>query len=1424
MKSTTLSFVLGLGFGMIAVPAWPATPTQVITDSDGISGFELYGSGALWWDAGGVCGGEFPHDANVKIRAANINYGTKSLAEDCDLLQGDWDNAVRDDAYIYFFRNRQLHRKALSAAESDPSLVVPTPPHTPTLSPQQAGSAMILADLRVWYSRYYPRAGLIDIFSFKTDGSENAQYVASISGATAPVRKLDYFTFQDANGSSAQGLGILLANGKLYRKQIGGNLILLATGAADFATHTTKILALPQSIINTSVYVAKGVEGIVSPGTPTGGVLKVDPTTGAATAIYTAPLHHQVVSVATDSDSFGFFGLKNLYITEMPVSCGELFCTTTAPVIKRNQLPGTDGSWDLIVPATSSYNGGVNLRSDDQWLYMLWNDRVLKVKTDAPAVELDIQALALEVTQGIQTMNGDMPLIARRGKSTFVRGYAYLPVNTTGSGIWFPDATLRAFLNGTEIEGSPFKPVNNASISGTASMSTLRPALNQSFLFEIPTLQAGSLTLTMTVNPEGTIAETGPSPFLNNSVSLPQSMPVVESIGVALQTYAMPTAAGTYEPDEAYSELISRAESLLPARFIMTVRASHGWGDDVYFTDSTDPDRDDDALDKIECIRKQTSSSGGSTFHKFKHWVGMIHPGVPNFNGLGYRPGQSLIARMAEAGGGFPDPDSPLGGRTLAHEMSHNYGRKHVNCTDSSQSPDNTDDNYPFNDCTIASGNAMSWFGFDPLTQTVIDPNNAVGDLLSYRSSRWPSSYTWSAIFGNYQFLNTSSLAGGSGGGADTDAGPYLFVNGYIRPEEKTAMFHPFYAQPAAMIDPVILNEDLYVGSVIPDGPLFATLRYLDGDGRVLQDYTLMLRQPEAGQRMSFAQWLPFHPEAGRVQLLWQEIMMTEQTVSPQAPQLQLGIPSFDPGNQTLRLSWTASDPDGDSLRCNVYYSRDGGNSWDVLLNNYRGLSAAMDTAKLAGSPAALLRVSVTDGILTTSADTAPFSLPDNPPQVILSGVTDGQEVPFGTTLRLSGLVLDAEDQDAMPSLQWDLSGPMTASHSDRSWTLRELIPGNYQVTLSAVDSAKQQYMVVRPFVVLPLTVPEGSAPRVDGHCNDAAYRNAALLRLPSPDGDGIPTRLVHAGGYLYVSMSGLDLGRGPARAGLRVDVDGNRSPLAQPGDVGFFVDSDGIPSQEVGDGNGMVVTDTPQAGFTAAVVRGLQGKWSAEFKIADALIGGWDHPAGLMFEHGGNVWPALADGNEPATWAAAYLGDVAPASANRAPLADAGVDQLLNMTAPRLVVLDGSHSHDPDGDAVSHQWVQVGGPAVTLSSAQAANPSFTAAMPEAPTTLVFQLTVSDGELTSATDPVRIALFPSESVDPVHPEEPIRPGAYHMEEGVFYGEFHGKPGEAYRILASGDFKVWETIWLGEADDEGLIAFKDAEAQKHRSRFYKAEPK
>jgi hypothetical protein len=86
----------------------------------------------------------------------------------------------------------------------------------------------------------------------------------------------------------------------------------------------------------------------------------------------------------------------------------------------------------------------------------------------------------------------------------------------------------------------------------------------------------------------------------------------------------------------------------------------------------------------------------------------------------------------------------------------------------------------------------------------------------------------------------------------------------------------------------------------------------------------------------------------------------------------------------------------------------------------------------------------------------------------------------------------------------------------------------------------------------------------------------------------------------------------------------------------------------------------------------------------------------------------------------------------NHAPVADAGAPQTVH--SGTVVTLDGSASTDPDGDALAVAWLQVAGPAVTLTNAGTVSPVFTAPPIGGSATLTFRLTVGDGVLVGEAD------------------------------------------------------------------------------------------
>jgi hypothetical protein len=1393
-----------------------AVSTAVVTDTEGISGFDFYNNGLIWWDTPGRCSGEFPNDGTIRVRITSPTGSTKNLARSCSIMQAESDTPVADGSYVYFFSNSQLQRKALNALEGSASTPFPTPPFSPTLPAAQRGAFLELADGALWFGRYNGVSGSLDLFRIPTDGSGNAESIASISGANAAIRKMQWFQYRDARGGTLTALAVMLENGRLYRVRITGTATLLATGVIDFAIHTRFTL----SDSTTSIYAAKGAY-TPSPSSPASTLVRILADTGDTTTVYTAQGDNQVLSVATDSSSIAFGPTRYIYITEGIIVC-NLLCGVTDFVIRRNSTPGTDGTWDLILASA----GGTALRSDNQYLYFTRLNSIRRLPTDAPPIEFNIAAEGLEVVQFMQNLSADQALIANK-EGTMARGYARVVANTTGNSTFSPTAQLRVFVGGSEVSGSPFAPINNASISANSTVTFARSNVINSFLFALPPLPPGSLTATMTVNHNQTMVETGLNPYNNNSVSLPKAVTVAPSSVPCLVLVPMPTIVGSFNAsDPTVPAIIRRAETQLPVQEFDLRSWSALTDDHDIVTESlfflfpfggvnSDDEQDDAAIDAVECLMESSSYPSGCDA---AHWIGMIHPALAtNFigygGGLGNRPGRALIASMRSDGNGS---QAPRGGSTLAHELGHNYNRRHVPCACGATTPKNPDILYPPPWCSILPLSAGTDFAFDPISQTALDPNTT-GDLMSYACTRWPSRYTWNGVYPAMFF--TTIVPGITAVALSKFLPPehVLFVSGVLKTNQQSVKFTSFYQLPAAQVDPHNLSNALAASEVEATNVDHFAIRLINGNGALLGETALPVSETSDGtpDRFSFVHFVPFDPQARRVQLVRGATVYGERIVTAHSPTLQIGAPVVDPVAQTVKLNWTAGDADGDTIYFFIHYSPDNGVHWNAYSLNYRSSSITLDTRRWPASVQGRLRVTVSDGVNTTFAITDPFVIPNHGPEIMIGGVAEGERVPFGEARELVIAAIDAEDGRAGVNVSWTLTGPSARSGINNCIPLQELTPGLYRAAVTAIDRANQQTTVARHFEISPLLIPDRAAPVLDGACADLGYTTAAFFRLPQGDGTFVPVRMLHSEDYLFVAFTDLSYGaRGNRSIGLRVDVNNNRTAGTEASDLGFFVDEDGIPFQETGSVTGMVVTLSPKVGFTAVVQRGSNG-WCAEFRIADTLLGGWNHPVGLMVDHGTPAWPANADDDSAMTWAPAFLGVAPPAPANRAPIANAGDDLVVNVSGPRRVVLDGLGSRDPDGDPLAFQWTQVSGPSVTLSNSSSAQPSFLVLPPLVSTTMVFRLVVNDGTNNSLPDDVQVNATAVQRLPLVS-----TPGAI-LSDGAFFGQLRATPGERHIVQGTFHFDTWLPIETNTVDFLGLLQFIDKDRTNFPYRFYRS---
>jgi hypothetical protein len=372
----------------------------------------------------------------------------------------------------------------------------------------------------------------------------------------------------------------------------------------------------------------------------------------------------------------------------------------------------------------------------------------------------------------------------------------------------------------------------------------------------------------------------------------------------------------------------------------------------------------------------------------------------------------------------------------LPHEVGHNFGLGHYPCM---LNPKQTHPwPAPYNDCFPVE------IPFNPYEMKA----NLSMTFMTYGGDSI-SPKEWMYLL--------QKLQGGKGAGAAANQDS-LLVSGWVTSDG------------AGAIGP------LYTVTGTPDVPEVsgrAAIRLVDSGDGVLATYQFapqfQVVDADAGEIAAFQVLLPAAEQAAEIQLLFNDVVVSEHDASAHAPEIEwLSPPSGPLANGPVSLSWQATDADDDLLSYLLSYSSDAGATWTTLAVNRTEPSYQLDQEHLAGGDSCLVRVLVSDGWHMREAIGGPFQIGRKAPEVAIVAPIDGAEIAADQAVVLSGCANDPED-GPLDALAWS---------SDRDGALGEgsavivpglrLSPGRHVITATARDDDGQEGSATIEVLIAP--------------------------------------------------------------------------------------------------------------------------------------------------------------------------------------------------------------------------------------------------------------------------------------------------------------------------------------------------------------------
>jgi hypothetical protein len=311
-------------------------------------------------------------------------------------------------------------------------------------------------------------------------------------------------------------------------------------------------------------------------------------------------------------------------------------------------------------------------------------------------------------------------------------------------------------------------------------------------------------------------------------------------------------------------------------------------------------------------------------------------------------------------------------------------------------------------------------------------------DFMGNRGRAWVAPQTWEKLRARF-VISAAGLQGVS------PVGDFVIVEGLI-----------FQDGSAKLADSYVLAGAGLASS--STGGSYA-IETLDKDSVVLSrlDFTPDFQPPNStslSNHAAFSFALPFSAAVRRIQIRRENLALDGRSVSANPPTVR-----FDSGftGQTLtgltEVRWSGSDADGDAVRYSLFYSPDG----ELQIPLLEGTSAtnySWNADEAPSGPAPRLTLVATDSILTATAESGLFIIPNRSPTIVVLSPNDGARYDPGELIDFRAAIFDAEDgANLTPQLRWS-SDQQGLLGTGPTLGVTNLVEGAHLITVSGADGA----------------------------------------------------------------------------------------------------------------------------------------------------------------------------------------------------------------------------------------------------------------------------------------------------------------------------------------------------------------------------------